>query len=104
MKLRTLLIALLFAAPVFAGPPDATDAVRRSEIAFAKAFGDRDQTKFFSFVLEDATFLPGLATLDGKEKVVSRWSRFFQSKDAPFSWTPERVVTNGAGTVGLSSG
>jgi proline iminopeptidase len=97
-------LVFLLAAAVVVSPPSAVDEVRRAETAFAKAFADRDQERFFKFVLDDATFLPPLNTLAGKEQVVSRWSRFFQAKEAPFSWLPERVVTNAAGTVGLSSG
>jgi pimeloyl-ACP methyl ester carboxylesterase/ketosteroid isomerase-like protein len=82
----------------------ATDAVRNAEMAFAKAFADRDQAKFFSLVLDDATFLGGLSTLAGKNRVVERWSKFFGSSPAPFSWTPERVAMNAAGTIGLSTG
>ena len=78
--------------------------VRRAEMAFAKAFADRDQAKFFSLVVDDAIFLGGLRTLSGKSQVVERWSKFFGSSPAPFSWTPERVAVNAAGTVGLSTG
>jgi pimeloyl-ACP methyl ester carboxylesterase/ketosteroid isomerase-like protein len=101
------LAAVLIAATLFtsAAHADPVDEVRRAEIAFAKAFADRDQAKFFSFVADDATFLPGLATLGGKDAVVKRWSRFFSGgTEAPFSWGPERVVVNKAGTIGLSTG
>jgi ketosteroid isomerase-like protein len=104
VMLRRLIIAALIASPVLAGPPDATESVRQSEIAFAKAFADRDRDRFFKFVLDDATFLGPFAALEGKEKIAGRWSRFFESKEAPFSWTPERVETNAAGTIGLSTG
>src|SRR6266566_1553253 len=102
MKKILLILAVFTALPAVAA--DAVDEVRRAEIAFAKAFGDRDQAKFFSFVLDDATFLGGLRTLAGKTQVVDRWSKFFASSPAPFSWTPERVAVNAAGMVGLSTG
>ncbi|MFL6247370.1 MAG: alpha/beta fold hydrolase [Thermoanaerobaculia bacterium] len=94
-------LAVFLTLSAAAGP---ADEVRDAEIAFAKAFADRDQAKFFSFVLDDATFFGGLRTLHGKPEVVERWSRFFKGAQAPFSWTPERVAVNAAGTVGLSSG
>jgi pimeloyl-ACP methyl ester carboxylesterase/ketosteroid isomerase-like protein len=100
-KVVAVLLALLAATSAFA--QSHADEVRASEIAFAKAFADRDAAKFFSFVLDDATFLSA-KTLSGKAAVVERWSRFFAGPVAPFSWTPERVVTNAAGTIGLSTG
>src|ERR1041385_8540873 len=98
---KALALLLLLALPAAAGD---MENLRDTEVAFAKAFTDRDQAKFFSFVLDDATFLGGLSTLHGKAEVVARWSRFFKAPAAPFNWTPERVAVNAAGTVGLSSG
>jgi proline iminopeptidase len=102
MKNLVFIMALLTALPAPAA--DAVDEVRRAEVAFAKAFADRDQAKFFGFVLDDASFLSGTRTLAGKNQVVERWSNFFGSSPAPFSWTPERVSVNAAGTIGLSTG
>lgn len=99
-RAATFLLALFVSASAFADP---VEQVRQAEIAFAKAFADRDQAKFFGMVLDDATFL-GARTLAGKGAVVERWSRFFQGPQAPFFWGPERVVVNGAGTIGLSTG
>jgi ketosteroid isomerase-like protein len=97
-----LLSLVLFASAAYAADP--ADEVRAAETAFAKAFADRDAAKFFSFVAADATFFGGRNALKGKEAVVKAWSRFFESKEAPFAWHPETVAVNGAGTVGLSSG
>lgn len=91
-----LLMALLFAPPA--------DEVRAAETAFAKAFADRDQTAFFGYVLDDANFMGPNRTLAGKSEVVKQWSNFFKDAKAPFSWKPERVVTNAAGDIGLSTG
>jgi len=93
--------ALLLATSMMAG--DAVDEVRRAEVAFAKAFADRDAAKFFAFVADDATFLGG-RTLTGKKAVVEGWSRFFEGPVAPFSWGPERVAVDASGTTGLSMG
>ena len=100
--MRRLIAALLIALPVYAADP--AEEVRQAEIAFAKAFADRDQAKFFSFVLDDSSFLSATRTLGGKQAVVDRWSRFFSGPEAPFSWGPERVAVNAAGTIGLSTG
>ena len=102
MRKIALLLALTVTVSAMAADP--VEEVRQAEMAFAKAFADRDQARFFSFVLDDATFLSGLGKLAGKNKVVERWSTFFTGKVAPFSWGPERVVVNGAGTIGLSTG
>lgn len=102
--MRLLLSALLLATVTASLAADPAEEVRQAEIAFAKAFADRDQAKFFSFVLEDATFLGGQGTQRGKAAVVERWSNYFKSPVAPFSWGPERVSVNAAGNIGLSTG
>ncbi|HEX2120918.1 MAG TPA: alpha/beta fold hydrolase, partial [Thermoanaerobaculia bacterium] len=98
-----LLLALMLLATT---PPPAhpVEQVRQAEIAFAKAFADRDKAKFFSFVAHDATFLSGLTTLRGREQVIERWSRYFATPEAPFSWAPDRVSVSADGTLGLSTG
>jgi proline iminopeptidase len=96
-----LALFLMTTLSAVAGPPD---DVRNAEIAFAKAFADRDQAAFFRFVLDDATFLAPLRTLAGKKAIVDRWSRFFASPQAPFSWGPDRVAVNAAGTIGETAG
>ncbi|MEO8217707.1 MAG: nuclear transport factor 2 family protein [Acidobacteriota bacterium] len=93
----TLLSSSLFAA-------DAAGEARASETAFAKAFADRNADAFFSFLTDDAVFLGGKSTLSGKARVREVWSQFFADKAAPFSWSPERVVTNAEGTLALSLG
>ena len=101
MKFATLLLTLALTTPTLA---DAVEDVRQAEIAFAKAFADRDKEKFFSMIANDATFLSGLTTARGKQAVVARWSRFFESPQAPFSWGPERVSVSADGKLGLSTG
>ena len=101
MRRFTLILAIFAAFSAFA---DARDDVRNAELSFAKAFADRDQTKFFAFVLDDASFLGPAATLNGKKAIFDRWSRFFAGPQAPFSWAPDRVAVNAAGTIGLSAG
>src|SRR5205085_9991875 len=102
---RSVVAALaLFVPAAAASAADPVDEVRRSEISFAKAFADRDQAAFFAHVLEDASFLAPNRTLSGKAQVKETWSRFFKGPEAPFSWGPERVVVNGGGTIGLSTG
>ena len=99
--MKKLALILLIAATAQA---DAIEEVRNAEIAFAKAFADRDQVRFFSFVLDDATFLGPKTVLGGKPEVMRVWSGFFKPEKAPFRWAPERVVVNAAGDLGLSTG
>lgn len=101
MRRIALTLCLVLALPLFA---DVVEDVRQTEIAFAKAFADRDREKFFSFVADDAVFLAPNQTLRGKTAVVERWSQFFEGPQAPFSWTPDRVSVSGDGTLALSSG
>jgi ketosteroid isomerase-like protein len=108
---RTLLLLLAIALPLYAevaeknpAPKDPVEEVRQTEIAFAKAFADRDSDKFFSYVADDAHFLSDLRTLEGKGQVVSAWSHFFSRPAAPFSWGPERVSVTGDGKTAISTG
>jgi len=93
-------LLLLTILPAAATP---ADDVRKSEIAFAKAFAGHDQAAF-RFVLDDATFLAPRRTMAGKQAIIERWSRYFDSPEPPFSWGPDRVAINAAGTIGETAG
>ncbi len=69
MGLLRIAVFLLAAAPGSAGA-GAGSHVRDAETGFAKAFADRDQARFFSYVAEDATFLSPKKTMNGKAQVV----------------------------------
>ncbi len=102
MRKVILAAALLrVAVPSFAA--EVVDEVRQAESSFAKAFADRDQAKFFSSVADDATFLGAKQTLAGKDAVVRAWSQYFKGA-APFSWSPDRVVVNSTGDIGMTTG
>ena len=102
MRVLAILLSLALTLPTFA---DAVEEVRQAEIAFAKAFADRDKAKFFSFVAPDAVFLGALNTDRGKDAIVKSWSRFFDGTPvAPFRWGPERVEIMANGTLGFSMG
>ena len=87
-----------------ASAADRAEEVRATEIAFAKAFADRDAKKFFWYLAHDAQFLGRRNIMHGKAEVIDGWSEFFKPAVAPFRWQPERVVTNAAGDLGFSSG
>jgi len=96
------LLILILALP--ASAEDRVEEVRATEIAFAKAFADRDAKKFFSYLADDAQFLGRRNTMHGKQEVIASWSEFFKPAVAPFRWLPESVVTNAAGDLGFSNG
>lgn len=97
-----LLVLLLGTSLMYAA--DAAEEAKAAEAAFAKAFADRDAETFFSFVADDATFFSPKVTLSGKAAVREQWSRYFESKEAPFRWTPTRVGANAAGTLAVTHG
>lgn len=92
------IVAFLLAAVA----ADPAAEVRQAETAFAKAFADRDAAKFATFVADDAKFMSAKRTLSGKAEVMAVWSE--SMKNPQFSWRPERVTTNAAGDLGLSTG
>jgi ketosteroid isomerase-like protein len=79
------------------------EQVRKTEIAFAKTMADRDHAAFARFLADDTVWL-GRTVLRGKQQVADAWKRFYEGKEAPFSWEPERVEVNDSGTLGLSTG
>jgi ketosteroid isomerase-like protein len=103
-SLRRNLGLLLLVLALPASAADRAEEVRATEIAFAKAFADRDAKKFFSYLADDAQFLGRRNTMRGKQEVIAGWSEFFKPSVAPFRWQPERVVTNAAGDLGFTSG
>lgn len=101
------IVVLLAATPLFADRVEELrriEEVRKAEIAFAKAFADRDAERFASFIADDANFLSGGGTQRGKSKVVEAWSRLLKDPVAPFSWGPERVEVTADGNLALSTG
>ncbi len=85
--MKQLLLALLsFAAPVaFAEDLAAlTEQVRATEIAFAKTLADQP--------------------LRGPDQVLTRWQKFFDAPQPPFSWRPEIVEVQQGGKLALSTG
>jgi ketosteroid isomerase-like protein len=100
-------IALALSAP--AGPAAAEtndelrEQVRRTETAFAKTMTDRDHAAFTKFLADDTIWL-GRTVMRGKAQVADSWKRFYEGKEAPFSWEPERVEVNDSGTLGISTG
>jgi len=92
------------AAPAAADRRDSTAEVRAAERAFAKTMADRDLKAFSGYVSEEGVFFGQRGALRGRGAVVEAWKRFFEGKDAPFSWEPEAVEVLGSGSLALTSG
>ena len=50
------------------------------------------------------TFFSGEKALRGAEAVAAHWKRFYEGKEAPFSWDPAQVEVLDSGTLALSTG
>jgi ketosteroid isomerase-like protein len=85
-------------------PADLKRQVADTERAFAKSMADRNHEVFTSFLSEEAVFFSGPQPLRGKGQVAQWWKRFYESKDAPFSWEPETVEVLESGKLALSTG
>ncbi len=78
--------------------------VREAERAFARTMADRDHAAFGRFVSKEAVFFGRQEVLRGRTKVMEGWKRFFEEKEAPFSWEPEQVEVLESGMLALSTG
>jgi ketosteroid isomerase-like protein len=102
-----LVLAMALAAAA-AGPAptnaELAEQVRQTEAAFAKTMADRDHAGFASFLAEETIFFGRLGPLRGKTAVANAWKRFYEGKDAPFSWKPQDAVVLDSGQLGMTSG
>ena len=103
----TLMLAT--AATAAAGAQPDLDALARqvadTERAFARSMAERDHAAFVRHLSEQAVFFSGPGkVLQGRAAVAAGWKRFFDGKDAPFSWAPDHVVVLGDGTLAHSTG
>jgi ketosteroid isomerase-like protein len=104
------MLALVCAAGLAAAPgragtlAEAQEAVRRTEIAFARTMADRDHAGFVSFLAEDTIFMGPTKTSRGRQQVADEWKPFYQGAQAPFSWEPEQVEVIDSGTLAFSAG
>lgn len=87
-----------------ASPADLKRQVMETERAFAKTMADRNHAAFVSFLASETVFFSGPQPLRGKDQVAQWWKRFYESKEAPFSWEPGDVEVLDSGNLALSSG
>jgi len=110
---RTWVLMLLCAAARHAAlaadpvPADArvalAEQVRATEIAFAKTLADRDVKAFRAMIAPDVIWLADVP-LHGPDQVLTRWQKFFDAPQPPFSWSPEIVEVQEGGKLALSTG
>ena len=92
------------------GPPrracavGAEEAVRATEMAFAKAMADRDFDSFVSHLSRDAVFFDDRKIQHGAAEVAAAWKPLFSDAKAPFSWSPDHVEVLASGDLALSTG
>ena len=99
VRTATALALVILGSLASAQPDDALrDEVRQTEIAFARTMADRDFAAFQRLIADDVVWL-GSTLMRGKQQVAEGWKRFYEEKDAPFSWEPERVEVNDSGTL-----
>jgi ketosteroid isomerase-like protein len=84
--------------------PPLAKQVWDTETAFAKTMADRDHAGFASFLAGESVFMGQTRTFRGKAQVADGWRRYYEGKDAPFSWRPDRVEVLDSGTLASSSG
>ena len=77
--------------------------VRATEIAFAKTLADRDVKAFRGMIAPDVIWLAD-QPLRGPDQVLTRWQKFFDAPQPPFSWSPEIVEVQEGGKLALSTG
>ncbi len=75
-----------------------------TEKAFAATMAARDFSAFSAFIDEEAVFFNGTEPLRGKAQVLNQWQGYFETEQAPFSWSPENVEVLPSGTLAHSSG
>jgi ketosteroid isomerase-like protein len=83
---------------------DAEEAVRSTELAFAKAMADRDFDAFVSHLSGDAIFFDDRSIQRGAAEVSAAWKPLFRDPKAPFSWAPDHVEVLASGDLALSTG
>jgi ketosteroid isomerase-like protein len=103
---RLTAIALLSGSAAQAQPDlqALTIQVADTERSFARSMADRDRAAFAGHLSEQAVFFGGARVLNGKAAVVTSWQRYFESKEAPFSWEPDLVVVTADGLLAHSTG
>ena len=78
--------------------------VADTERAFAATMQARDLAAFTAFLSDETIFYSGPVPLRGPAQVAQFWKKFYDGKDAPFSWEPDQVEVIESGQLAHSSG
>lgn len=105
-KLAAITALALASAAAGAAPSNAElkQQVADTERAFAATMRQRDLAAFTSFLSDETVFYSGPVPLRGREQVTAFWKKFYEGKEAPFSWEPDQVDVIDSGTLAHSSG
>ena len=98
------LVAGCAAAPQRASLDELRKQVADTERAFARTMAERNFNAFTSFLADDAVFYAGQKPIRGKQAVAEDWKKFYEKREAPFSWEPTQVEVLESGTLAHSSG
>jgi len=98
------LIAGCAATPQRASLDELSKQVADTERAFARTMAERNFDAFTSFLADDAVFYAGQKPIRGKQAVADDWKKFYEKREAPFSWEPTQVEVLESGTLAHSSG
>jgi ketosteroid isomerase-like protein len=98
------LVAGCATPPASANLDELRKQVTEAERAFARTMAERNFAAFTSFLAEDAIFYAGQKPIRGKQAVAEDWRKFYEKREAPFSWEPQQVEVLASGTLAHSSG
>lgn len=108
MSLKSAAILALALASAAAGAAPSIAELKQqvadTERAFAATMQQRDLAAFVGFLSDETIFYSGPTPLRGKEQVAAFWKKFYDGKEAPFSWEPDQVDVTDSGTLAHSSG
>ena len=107
LRLSTATIGVLIASTAALAQPD-VEALKRevadTERAFARSMAERDHAAFMRHLSEQAVFFAPPKVLHGKAEVAAAWKRYFDAKEAPFSWEPDQVEVTSDWLLAHSTG
>jgi ketosteroid isomerase-like protein len=98
------LVAACAAPPQRASLDELRQQVADTERAFARTMAERNFDAFTSFLADDAVFYAGQKPIRGKQAVAEDWKKFYDKREAPFSWEPTQVEVLESGMLAHSSG